>query len=140
MSGRRFWAGIASGMASEDAARCGRRAAGYRNKMVPKGGRHATSDIWSIGEAALWAISVPCRTAQELAGFYNMRGVPDTRDRPADGALGIDDLAELRHAMPRRAAEAWTIVQPQRSGMPTGRLRRPKPVKLAVNLALRAYV
>jgi hypothetical protein len=42
--------------------------------------------------------------------------------------------------MPRRAAGAWTIGQPQRSGMPTGRPGARNPVKLADNVALRTYV
>ena len=73
--------------------RCGsgRRAAGYRNKMVPEGRRHATSDIWTICEAALRAISVACGTRG--ACDLTCAGRGSAGDRPADVAVGVDDLA-----------------------------------------------
>ena len=88
---QRFWAGIASGMSSEGRCGFGRRAAGYRDKMVPEGGRHATSDIWAIGEAALRAISVAYGTRGACDPTCARRG--RAGDRPADGTVGVDDLA-----------------------------------------------
>src|SRR3981081_4328459 len=59
--------------------------------MVPKGRRHATSDIWTIGEAALRAISVACGTRGACDPTCAERG--SAGDRPADGPVGVDDLA-----------------------------------------------
>jgi hypothetical protein len=43
---RRFWAAIATGMGSEDAAV--QAVAGCRNEIVPKGRRNATSDVSAV--------------------------------------------------------------------------------------------
>ena len=59
--------------------------------MVPEGGRHATSDIWAIGEAALRAIFVACGTRGACDPTFAGRG--RAGDRPADGTVGVDDLA-----------------------------------------------
>lgn len=58
--------------------------------MIPEGRRHATSDIWTIGEAALRAIFVACRTRGGCNPTCAGRG--SAGDRPADGAFGVDDL------------------------------------------------
>ena len=42
--------------------------------------------------------------------------------------------------MPRLEAGAWSIVRPQRNGMPSGRRAAQSQAKLAVNAALRTYV
>src|SRR5437762_3162006 len=59
--------------------------------MVPKGRRHATRDIWTIGEAAFRAISVACGTRGACDSTRAVRG--SAGDRPPDGAVGVDDLA-----------------------------------------------
>ena len=59
--------------------------------MVPEGRRHATNDIWTIGEAALRAISVACRTRGACDPPCAGRG--RAGDRPANGSFGVDDLA-----------------------------------------------
>src|SRR5271169_447831 len=59
--------------------------------MVPEGRRHATSDIWTICEAALRAISVACGTRGACDPTCAGRG--SAGDRPADEAVGVDDLA-----------------------------------------------
>ena len=55
---RRFWAAIAAGMARC----CGPSwyVAGCRNEIVPKGRRHATSDVSAIREASIRPISLIC--------------------------------------------------------------------------------
>jgi hypothetical protein len=60
---RRFWAAIAAGMASEDAA-VQAYVAGCKNEIVPKARRHATSDVSAISEAAVrpvWRHPAGCR-------------------------------------------------------------------------------
>src|SRR5437588_8930955 len=99
--------------------------------MVPKGRRHATSDIWTIGEAALRAISVACGTRGACDSTRAMRG--SAGDRPADGAVGVDDLAgaatqcrDAQRGLDYRATTAqWHADRAA---------RRPKPVKLADNV------
>ena len=59
--------------------------------MVPESRRHATSDIWTIGEAALGAIAVACGTRGACDPTCAGRG--SAGDRPADGTVGVDDLA-----------------------------------------------
>ena len=55
--------------------------------MVPEGRRHATSDIWTIGEAALRAISVACGTRGARGPTCAGRG--SAGDRPADVAVSV---------------------------------------------------
>ncbi|MDB5723303.1 MAG: hypothetical protein JWQ16_57 [Novosphingobium sp.] len=59
--------------------------------MVPEGGRHATIYACAVIEAVLRAISNVCgaRGACDLASL----GCQGAGDRPANGAVGIDDLA-----------------------------------------------
>ncbi len=62
-----------------------------RSTVVSEGRRHATIDACAIIEAVVWAIPVVCR-----AGGACDPACPGRRgaaDRPADGAVGIDDLA-----------------------------------------------
>src|SRR5712671_7093446 len=103
--------------------------------MVPKGRRHATSDIWTIGEAALRAISVACGTrgacdptcagVREIARQMGRSASTISRELRRNAATrsgGLDYRATTAQWHADRAAQ------------------RPKPVKLAVNVALRTYV
>ena len=116
---RRFWAGIASGMASEDAGGCGRRAAGYRNKMVLER-RAACHQRYLVDRRS--------RTLGDICPRQNARSLDSTcagcwrteRSLGRWGARHRRSRGSRVTAMPRRAAEAWTTVQPQRSGMPIG--------------------
>jgi len=105
--------------------------------MVPGGRRHATSDIWTIGEAALRAISVACGTRGSCDPTCAGRG--SAGDRPADPEVGVDDLAraatQCRDAQRRPRLSCNDSAVACRPGSPA-----PKPVKLAVNVALRTYV
>ena len=91
--------------------------------MVPEGRRHGTSDVWTIGEAALRAILVAGGAGGACDPASAGRG--HTGDRPAGGAVGVDDLAGLDALRPTgatrpRAAAAWSIGQLSRNGMPNG--------------------
>jgi hypothetical protein len=103
--------------------------------MVPKGGRHATSDVQILGKAALWAVFV-------VGGARGDCASPDTRSFHAGRRLGRSASTisrELRRnaatrsgGLEYRATTAqWHV---ERSA------RRPKPTKLALNATLRTYV
>ena len=68
----------------------GRCAAGRRNKMVPEGRRHATSDVWTIGEAALRPVSLVCGAGGDRAAS---RAGLHAGGRSRAGAGSVDDLA-----------------------------------------------
>ena len=99
---RRFWAAIAAGMASERRCGGGRGVAACRNKMVPEGGRHATSDVSTLGKAALRAISLVGGAGGDRApsckGAFHAGG--RTPARPG----GIDDLPGVA---PQRCHPKW---------------------------------
>ena len=82
-------------------------------------GNMPTSDIWSIGEAYSGRY-LSLAEREELA-ILHARGAGSHEDRPADGALGIDDLAgaatQCRDAQP----EAWLSCNWRSGSMPTGR-------------------
>ena len=84
---------------------------------------HATSNVWTIGEAALRAIPV----AGGAGGACDpaCAGHGHSGDRSAGRAVGVDDLAgsdalRLTGATRRRAAAAWIIGRLSRNGMPNG--------------------
>src|SRR4051812_25620814 len=105
--------------------------------MVPKGRRHATSDIWTIGEAALRAISVACGTRGACDPTCAERG--SAGDRPADGPVASTISRELRrNAATRSGGLDYRATTAQWHADRAA--QRPKPVKLAVNVALRTYV
>jgi hypothetical protein len=67
--------------------------------MVPEGRRHATSDVWPIGEAALRPVSLVCGAGGDRAP--SRAGLHHAEDRSPARAGGIDDLpgaaAQRRH-------------------------------------------
>ena len=134
---RRFWAAIAAGMASEDAAVRRRRVAGGRNTMVPEGRRHATSDVWTIGEAALRPVSLVCGAGGDRA--LSCTGLLDAGGRSSARTGCVDDLPELRrNAATRSGGLEYRATTAQWHAERAA--RRPKPAKLALNATLRAYV
>ena len=134
---RRFWAAIAAGTASEDAAVGRRCPAGGRNTMVQEGRGHAAIDVWAIGEAALWLDSL-LRSGRNIV-LLPVPGLLHAGGRSPARAGGIDNLpraaAQRRHpsgGLEYRATTAqWHA---ERAA------RRPKQAKLARNAALRTYV
>ena len=110
--------------------------------MVQEGRGHAAIDVWAIGEAALWSVSLVCGAGGDRApsrsGLLHAGGrLPPAR------ASGIDNLQRAESgATPPPEAAASRIVRRQRNGTPSARLARPKQAgKLAVrNAALRTYV
>ena len=69
---------------------CGRVGTG-RSTLVSGGRRHATIDACAIIEAVIGSIPVVCRAGG--ACHPACPGFGGTADRPADGTVGIDDLA-----------------------------------------------
>src|SRR4051812_25620813 len=115
---RRFWAAIASGMASEDAAvaagvpqaigtRWFRKAGGMPPAIFGRSAKPLSGRYLSLAEREELAI-----LHAQSAGVREIARQMGRSRRRSRGSCG---------AMLRRAAGAWTIGQPQRSGMPTGR-------------------
>jgi len=68
----------------------GRRVATCGNQMVPKGRRHATSDVQILGEAALWALSLVCGAGGDCA--CSRAGPFHSGDRTPAQAIRFDHL------------------------------------------------
>src|SRR5271154_2913577 len=83
--------------------------------MVQEGRGHAAIDVWAIGEAALWSVSLFCGAGGDRAPSRS--GLLHAGGRSPARASGIDNL-------PRAAAQR----------------RHPKQAKLARNARLRTYV
>src|SRR5215467_5650663 len=72
---------------------CGWYVAGYRNEIVPKGRRHATSDVSSISEAAVRPVSLICgaggdRTSSS-AGLLHAGGCAPARTNSFNDVAGV---------------------------------------------------
>ena len=90
--------------------------------MVQEGRGHAAIDVWAIGEAALWSVSLVCGAGGDRApsrsGLLHAGG--SARRLAASGASTIS--RELRrNALPPEAA-ASRIVRRQRNGTPSALL------------------
>ena len=70
--------------------------AGGRNTMVQEGRGHAAIDVWAIGEAALWSVSLFCGAGGDRAPSRS--GLLHAGGRSPARAGGIDNL-------PRAAAQ-----------------------------------
>ena len=108
--------------------------------MVQEGRGHAAIDVWAIGEAPLWSVSLFCGAGGDRApsrsGLLHAGGCSSAR------AGGIDNLLEScrRNAATRQAA-ASSIVRRQRNGRRRARCSPPKAGEaFARNAALRTYV
>ena len=107
--------------------------------MVQEGRGHAAIDVWAIGEAPLWSVSLFCGAGGDRApsrsGLLHAGGCSSAR------AGGIDNLpraaAQRRH--PKRRLLAYRATTAQWHAERAAR-RRPKQAKLARNAALRTYV
>jgi hypothetical protein len=104
---------------------------------VPKGRRHATSDVQIFGEASLRAVSViggarGDRTSQGAGPFH-------ARDwTPARGAASTISRELRRNAATRSGGLEYRATTAQWHADRSA--RRPKPTKLALNATLRTYV
>jgi len=102
--------------------------------MVPKGGRHATSDVQILGKAALWAVFVAGGARGDCAS-------PDTRSFHA-GDRGAGSVDPPRRspvscgATQPLAAVGWSIARRTAQWHAERSARRPKPTKLALNATL----
>ena len=105
--------------------------------MVPKGGRHATSDVQILGKAALWAVFVAGGARGDCAS-------PDTRSFHEEigrrlGRSASTISRELRrNAATRSGGLEYRATTAQWHAERSA--RRPKPAKLALNATLRTYV
>ena len=116
---RRFWAAIAAGQSSEDAASVAGVSPAGGDTLVPGGGRHATSGVCIIVEAAFGAVP-----AVRGAGGDRARCVPKGMacgrspaawggpHRPSPGSCGGTRLP---------VAAVWTTGRRPHSGTPTAR-------------------
>jgi hypothetical protein len=68
----------------------GRRVATSGNQMVPKGRRHATSDVQILGEAALWTLPLVCGAGGDCAS--SCAGPFHAGDRTPAQAVRFDHL------------------------------------------------
>ena len=94
--------------------------------MVQEGRGHAAIDVWAIGEAALWSVSLVCGAGRRLRSFA-FRATPDAGGRSPARASGIDNLQESCGATPPPEAAASRIVRRQRNGRaPSARGSPPK--------------
>src|SRR5712671_2357617 len=89
----RFWALIAAGLSSEDAAIGAGGVAAGRDPLVSGGWWHALFDICAIVEAAVWALSGICRAGGDRARACT--GLWSARDRPPTWSSCIDRLARI---------------------------------------------
>ena len=106
--------------------------------MVQEGRGHAAIDVWAIGEAALWSVSLVCGAGGDRAPFA-FRATPCRRSLAGSGEWH------------RQSPESCGATPPPESGGLAYRAttaqwhaeraaRRPKQAKLARNAALRTYV
>src|SRR5215469_620277 len=91
--------------------------AACRNKIVPKGRRHATNDVSAISEAAVRPISLICgaggdRTSSS-ARLLHAGGCTPARTN------SFTDLPGGCGAMPPTRAADWSIARRRRNGMPS---------------------
>ena len=114
---RRFWAGIATGLASEDAAigaavpqavgtRWFRKAGGMPPAMFGSSAKPLSGEICRFRNGKSFRSCV-----RRARAYGRSPGRWDGRRRRSRGSCD---------ATPRRAAVAWTIGRPRRNGMPNG--------------------
>ena len=103
--------------------------------MVQEGRGHAAIDVWAIGEAPLWSVSLFCGAGGDRApsrsGLLHAGGCSSAR------AGGIDNLprAAARNAATRSGGLEYRATTAQWHAERAA--RRPKRAKLARNAALR---
>ena len=105
--------------------------------MVPKGRRHATSDVQILGEAALRAL--PVIVEREEIALLRVQGYSIQAIGRRLGRAASTISRELRrNAATRSGGLEYRATTAQWHADRSA--RRPKPTKLALNTALRAYV
>ena len=105
--------------------------------MVSGGGRHATSGVWALVEAALRAVSVVRGAGGDRALSCAGPGVREVARRLGRAASTIS--RELRrNAATRGGGLDYRATAAQWHAERAA--RRPKPAKLVTNAALRTYV
>ena len=134
---RRFWALIAKGLSSEDAAIGAGVSQPVGSRWFWEAGGMPPVDVCTVVKAAFWAVSYLCGAGGDCAVADAGRGC--ARGRASARAGRVHDLAgvaaqcrnaEWRPGIPGHHGE-WHA---ERSS------RRPKAAKLAVNAMLRTYV
>ena len=88
--------------------------------MVQEGRGHAAIDVWAIGEAALWSVSLVCGAGGDRAPSRS--GRLHAGGRSPARASGIDNLQRAAGATPPPEAAASRIVRRQRNGTPSAPL------------------
>ena len=113
---RRFWAAIAAGFESEDAALEADVPPAVGDKMVSDSRGDITRDVWTIGQAAFGTLSLVCRTggnrAPSRARLLNAGGCSSSsggQRRRSHGSCG---------AMLPLEAAVWSTARQQRNGTP----------------------
>ena len=99
---RRFWAAIAAGMASEDAAIEAGVSQAVGTRWFRKAGGMPPAMFGSVGKAALRAVSLVCGAGGDRAS--SRAGLFHAGDRSPARAGGIDDLAGVA---PQRCHPKW---------------------------------
>ena len=135
---RRFWAAIASGLASEEAAatadvpqavgaRWFRKAGGMRPAMFGPSASRIQADIFRLPNARR------SRSCERKAALIRGGGASDR----TCGVNGLSGVASKRSHSQRRNGR---IAQRQRNGMPSDQLADQSKQSLCWNAALQAYV
>src|SRR5580700_6665043 len=106
--------------------------------MVQEGRGHAAIDVWAIGEAALWSVSLVCGAGGDRAPSRS--GLLHAGGRSPARASGIDNLqraaAQRRHPMRRPGVSCDDSAMARRA-----RCSPPKAGEAcAQRAALRTYV
>ena len=105
--------------------------------MVQEGRGHAAIDVWAIGEAALWSVSLFCGAGGDRAPSRS--GLLHAGGRSPARASGIDNLPRVRrNAAIRSGGLEYRATTAQWHAERAA--RRPKQAKLARNATLRTYV
>src|ERR1700731_3709154 len=116
---RRFWAAIAAGTGGGEGAGGGGVPQAVGTRWFRKAGGHAAIDVWAIGEAALWSVSLVCGAGGDRAPSRS--GLLHAGGRSPARASGIDNLQSCGATPPPEAA-ASRIVRRQRNGTPSALL------------------
>ena len=134
----RFWLAIAGGNEQRGCCGRGRCVATCRNQMVPKGRRHATSDVQILGQAAFPGDTCRWLEREEIALLrVQGRSMQEIGRRLGRSASTIS--RELRrNAATRSGGLEYRATTAQWHAERSA--RRPKPTKLALNATLRTYV
>ena len=135
---RRFWAAIAAGRSSEDAAADAGVSPAVGARWFRRAGGMPPSHLAPSSKPTVGAL--PCRSRSgRRSRSCGRRGTGCGRSPAGCGERRPRSPASCA-ATPPRAAAAWTYRATTAQWHADRSARRPKPAKLAVNAALRRYV